>query len=379
MGNFRVARLFGIPLELHWAFVLVPLLGAFYLQPDFSQWGSLRLWVLVLVVLLILFGCVLLHELGHALMARRFGVATKKIVLLPIGGLAMLERLPRKAGQEFWVAFAGPLVNLALAGMTLPYFIAVGAEHRLQLGRYLRYLIWPESNSFYFGLSSLDQFVLGFAALNLLIGLTNLLPAFPLDGGRMLRSLLALRLPRPQATRLAAWISQGAVILLLAWAAYHRSIDPFILFVFIFIVLSARQESRYASALIKLQGHSVRSIAQPLSTAFSIKQTLGDVFAQLAKNQRYAVIINDLGQPHGYIDLDQFRTFSSTTPLATLVKTDFITSEADDSLTEVYQEMQDQQVYVSIVTDSGQFTSWLDSGMIGQMLLAPAVAKKSTR
>ena len=145
-----------------------------------------------LTLIVLLFGCVLLHEFGHALTARRFGIATRYITLLPIGGLALLESMPRDPRQEIVVALAGPAVNLVIAA-----------------GAWLAMRLAGESGVLFslpFGQGLLPTLL----AANLMLAVFNLLPAFPMDGGRVLRAALSLRMDRLRATRTAAADRPGA-------------------------------------------------------------------------------------------------------------------------------------------------------------------------
>lgn len=168
-------------------------------------------WTLASVAALFL--CVLLHEMGHALTARRYGVNTQKILLLPIGGLAMLDRLPDKPRQEIWVAAAGPLANLALAFVLLPVILLMPGNN---LETILGYWLYPKGNYFIHDASRVEYLLVGLVALNVLVALFNLIPAFPMDGGRIFRALLATRWSRLQATTIAVRTGQAIAIVLVA-------------------------------------------------------------------------------------------------------------------------------------------------------------------
>ena len=169
--------------------------------------GASIVGILVNVAFLLsLFTCVLLHEFGHALTARRYGVKTRDIILSPIGGIARLNKLPEKPFQEFLVAIAGPLVNIVIAILLMPYFLLYPVEgflHDLVTLSFLR--------------NGLTQFVPGLIALNFLLAGFNLLPAFPMDGGRILRSLLATFMNRVQATRIAGILGQVFAVFFILW------------------------------------------------------------------------------------------------------------------------------------------------------------------
>ncbi|WP_243664001.1 site-2 protease family protein [Rhodothermus marinus] len=192
-GALRIGRIAGIDIFLHWTFgLLIAGIFAFYLLHGVGVQAALAGVVLVLVV----FGCVVLHELGHALMARRFGVPTRDITLYPIGGVARLQRIPEEPIQEFWIAVAGPAVNLVIATVLALVLWGVGGSFDPNA------LVQPRLH-----------FLTSLMWINLLLVGFNMLPAFPMDGGRVLRALLALRMNYVRATQIAASIGQGMAVL----------------------------------------------------------------------------------------------------------------------------------------------------------------------
>src|SRR5882672_11660056 len=190
--SFRIARIAGIPIQCHVTFLL---LVAWIAISGGLFTGQPRAALAAVVLLLVVFTCVVLHELGHALAARRYGIATRDITLLPIGGLARLERMPERPTQELVVALAGPAVNVALA-------LAAGIAIQL------RGLDRPFLQLLLQGAMLEGDLLVSVFVINVWMLLFNLIPAFPMDGGRVLRALLATRMPYARATRIASNVGQ---------------------------------------------------------------------------------------------------------------------------------------------------------------------------
>jgi Zn-dependent protease len=207
--SWKLGRVAGIDLFLHptFLFVLIPVLT-----------GGLSPLSLVA-----LFGCVVLHELGHALMARRFGIETLDITLYPIGGVARLQRMPRAPGAELLIALAGPAVNFAIVGALM------GLE-LLGPG-----VMEPDT--------SIGAFVAGLMLVNLVLGLFNLIPAFPMDGGRVLRALLTGWVGRVRATTIAATIGRTLALLFGVYSLSRFDLLPAALAAFIYLAAGAEESS----------------------------------------------------------------------------------------------------------------------------------------
>jgi Zn-dependent protease/CBS domain-containing protein len=229
-GTLGIIRILGVPVRFHFTFVLL-LIFLLFIGVGERQSGAVTV-----VYVLALFGSVLLHELGHALVARRYGIATHDITMYPIGGIARLER-PPKAREEFWIAIAGPLVNALIAAAIIGWLAAKGGFVSLELLR------TPTD-------ANLAQRI---AFGNLTLFLFNLLPAYPMDGGRILRSILALWKPEDEATRMAASAGQFlAAMMALAGLLWGNFM---LVFIGLFVWLGAAQEGAAARGRMLTSGY----------------------------------------------------------------------------------------------------------------------------
>jgi Zn-dependent protease/CBS domain-containing protein len=231
-GSVGTIKLFGVPVRLHFTFILL-LVFLIFIGIGERQSGAMTA-----VYVVALFASVLLHELGHALVARRFGIRTIEIVMFPIGGVSRPERQP-KASEELWVALAGPLVNIAIAGAILAWV-------SLHTGIVILNELRQPSDA-----NLLQRIAYG----NLLLGLFNLLPAYPMDGGRVLRAFLALHRSYEEATRIASGAGQSLAILM--GLAGLLSGNFLLVFVALFVYLGAAQEGAAARGRMFTSGYPV--------------------------------------------------------------------------------------------------------------------------
>jgi Zn-dependent protease len=228
--SWKIGRVAGIGIYVHATFLL---LLAWVAYTYWRTGQSLLATLEGLGFLLALFGCIVLHELGHALIARRFGIQTRDITLLPIGGLARLERMPDEPLQELWVALAGPAVNVAIAAVLLAWQIAAA----------------PLEPLVSFTLTG-GRFVAQLLAVNIFLVLFNMLPAFPMDGGRVLRALLATQLDYLRATQIAATVGQGFAFLFGFLGLFYLPL----LLIAIFVWIGTAQEAGMTQVKVALGG-----------------------------------------------------------------------------------------------------------------------------
>lgn len=239
--SFDFGRIAGIRVSVHWTFLI--LLGWIFMA-SYQVNEDLLQALTGVGFILVLFLCVTLHEFGHALMARHFGILTRSITLLPIGGLARLERFPDSPKQEFLIAFAGPLVNLFIA-----FLIFLG----LSLFNGIPSFEGAEDLTEFSG----SGFWLGLLLANLILAFFNLIPAFPMDGGRVLRALLLYRFSRVRATRIAASLGQ---VLALGFVFLGFYINIFLVIIGIFIFLGAGAEAEFEMTRSLLYGFTIRDV-----------------------------------------------------------------------------------------------------------------------
>ncbi len=276
--SIPVGKLFGVRVFIHFTFLLLLAFIAFVYWQDTRDAASVAMSV---GFILLLFGCVLLHELGHALMARRFGVKTRDITLLPIGGVARLERMPEKPMQEFWVALAGPAVNVVIAGILFVWLSLRGD--------------WSAPGELTMTKGSIPERLM---LVNVALVLFNLLPAFPMDGGRVLRALLATVLGRRKATAIAANIGQGMAIL---FGLVGFLYNPFLVFIAIFVFLGAQAEAGLVEMQSAMEGLHVRDAMmtryRTLPTRGSLDMAVAELIA--GSQQDFPVVEGD--QPVGIL------------------------------------------------------------------------------
>ncbi len=221
--SVKIGSIAGTAIRIHITFLLF-LIWIF--AAGWASGGAEAAWNSLLFMVL-LFACVLAHEFGHIFTARAFGVATPDVTLLPIGGVARLERIPEKPSEEFLIAIAGPLVNVAIAVVLM----AVTSTHLSA-----QHLAMMESAN----VSMVDRL----AEVNLFLAVFNMIPAFPMDGGRVLRALLATRLGHLRATEVAATIGQWTAFALGFIGLFY---NPLLIFIAIFVYLAAASEAQVVS------------------------------------------------------------------------------------------------------------------------------------
>ena len=257
--SLRVARVSGIDIRIHVTFLLIVFWGAL----EFGRREGLRGALFGVLMVCSLFTCVVLHELGHSLVAQRFGVRVREILLLPIGGVARLLREPQKAWQELLIAVAGPAVNVLIA-VALVVLVLVAFPPGY-LGTLFAGPKAPETS-----LGSLIGWLL---AGNIGLAVFNMIPALPMDGGRVLRSALAMVIGRPRATNIAGFIGQVLAAGLVAIGLMKS--QPILALIGAFVFLGATQERMGVQASSALGGLRAGDVCAPNASQLSPGDSLG--------------------------------------------------------------------------------------------------------
>jgi len=276
--SWRVGKIAGIDLKIHLTFVLILL---WYGISTYMSGGSLTAALSNVLLILALFFSVVLHEFGHALTARLFGIATRDIILLPIGGIARLESMPEDPKEELLVSIAGPAVNAVIAGGLFTGLLLSGFFNPP--------LIMAEM---------LTNFWLQLMFANIILVLFNMIPAFPMDGGRVLRSILAMFMDHLKATRIAANIGRG-LALVMGIAGFF--VNPWLILTAAFVWFGAGAEAQAVEVKVGLKGLLVRDAMvshfyqaeanQPLSDVLQLAMSTGQQHIPVLSNGNFLGII----------------------------------------------------------------------------------------
>lgn len=357
--SFPIARVAGSEIRIHLTFFLLLLwIGIAYFQE-----GGASAAVEGVAFIIAVFACVVLHELGHAIAARRYGINTPKITLLPIGGVAQLERMPEKPMEEVVVAIAGPLVNVAIAAVLV-----------LILGAYPDVTALSEIENPSFG------FLSRLAVINIALVLFNLIPAFPMDGGRVLRALLAMRFSRVRATEIAATV--GQVMSFVFGFLGLLTGNVLLIFVAIFVYIAATSEAQATTFQAVAARVSVREGMITHYDALGPASTLGDAAdALLRTTQHEFPVIDGGGNLRGVLTrsglVAGLQERGRDAPVHEVMTRDIPTVLETAMLDLAFKALQGGQAPAVGVTDrQGRLVGYVTSENIGELMLVSEAAQR---
>lgn len=349
-GSVGSVRLLGVPIRLHFTFVLLLIFLVVIGLGGNQSPASYTLFVLALIA------SVLLHELGHALVSSHYRIRTLEIVMYPIGGVARLER-PAKPWEEFWIAVAGPAVNLAIAGVIFAILYSQNRSFNLFA------LTQPSSDNL------ADRIALG----NLILAGFNLLPAFPMDGGRMLRAILSSLKSEYEATRIATWSGR---MLAISMGLYGFIYMPMLAFVAFFIYLGAANEGAASRGRSLTQGIPVRAAMMTQFRTLSHGATVRDAANLMlsTSQQDFPIVHGDqvIGLLARNAVLRGMAHDGANSYVAGFMQREFPSVPPDQDLAEVLPLMAHSGACVLVMQD-GRLLGLLSSDNLSQFLLLRSV------
>lgn len=359
--SLKLGRVAGIGVFVHWTFFIL-LAWIAYIHIAAGEDTAMVLTGVGFVIAL--FACVVLHELGHALTARHYGVSTRDITLLPIGGVARLESIPEQPMQEFWIAVAGPAVNVVIAAILFAILVAGGQSPQvtgvaLGDGTFLTNLLW----------------------VNIVLVLFNMLPAFPMDGGRVLRALLATQMPRVKATHIASKVGQFMAILM--GFAGVMSGNWILLFIAMFVYLGAQAEARAVEIRSILKGHRVRDAMIRQFLTLTAQNTIRDAATESAASHQKDFPVLQAGKIAGivfYNDLVKaLNEGQAEQHVGEIMRRDCLVLDQNDPLDRALDRMNACGCRTLLVRDGAQLVGIISEEHLGQwMMLQSSVRERDS-
>jgi len=358
--SLRFVTILGIDVRIHSTFVL---LLAWIAWSHYRATQSVVAAVSGVVSVVLVFTSVLLHEYGHALVARRYGIPTKDITLLPIGGVARLERMPEEPRGELAVSIAGPAVNACLA---LTFFAAIRIVGRLDLPAHP---LMP-------GTSLLEQLMW----INVTLAVFNLVPAFPMDGGRVLRAVLAMKMGHPAATQVAATLGQGIALLAAIAGVFW---NPVLLFVALFVWLGAAEEGKSNLLALAMEGIAVQDAmvrdvpvvapTDPLETALALLLAGYEQDMPVVGGKTVVGVLTRQGIVRA------LSSHGPEVPIGEVMDTKFETAHPGELLSTAHRRMRQHECSsLPVVKYGGGVVGMLTTEAVGQHLVARAQERDAT-
>jgi len=357
--SVNIGSIAGTAIRIHFTFLLFL---AWLFVAGWASGGPAAAWGGLLFMVL-LFACVLAHEFGHIFTARAFGVPTPDVTLLPIGGVARLARIPEKPSEEFLIAIAGPLVNVAIAaGLVL-------AGAHLNLAQ----LATMESTR----ISLIDRL----AEVNLFLAVFNMIPAFPMDGGRVLRALLAIKLGHVRATEIAAAIGQ-----LVAFGLGFLGLfgNPLLIFIAVFVYLAASSEAHLVAVRAMTRDVPVSAAMMTEFATLKPEEHIDAAIETLLRtSQSEFPVVDDGHRLVGLLDRDgmirALKTLGPNARVAQAMATDVPTVGARSRLEDAFRILQEKSApAVGVVDVAGRLVGLITSETVSEMLMVQNAMPRGT-
>ena len=358
-ANLNLGKYFGTEIQIHWTFFLliVWIIFSEIINRGAFDYGLLDKILFNFELVIAIMICVFLHEMGHLLAAKKFGIKTERIVILPIGGISTQHKTSESPKEEFLITLAGPLVNIIIA-IILYFAIPVREYVRFDFGQFLTAM-----NDF-----SLQTFLFYVFIANVVLVLFNLIPAFPLDGGRLLRAFLDVKLDRERATTIATTIGH---IIAIALIVFGLSVSPILVLMGIFLFIGGYSENRSVHQLGILKGFKVRDAMLKNITTFHPDDTMEDIVKVIIAGSETNFIVEKDKTIVGLLYHNEIIQNSEkrTLQVKDLMVTTFKSVKIDDKLSVAYALMQDESHPFFPVLEKGKLIGAIDFANLNEFML----------
>ena len=358
--SLNLGRPFGIKVAIHWTFLL---LIAWVVIVALQQGSNFQQVIMSVIFILALFVCVTLHEFGHSLAARRYGIETKSITLLPIGGMANIKGMPEKPKEEIIVTLSGLVVNVVIAGIIWGIIATTGGM----------------SMDTKFEKITAENFFVLLMVTNLFIVAFNLIPAFPMDGGRSLRAALSLKMNRRKATRAASVTGQFFGVVFTIGGLF---VNPFLVIIGIFVFLGARAEYEQEKYKYALGGYKVSDVMMHDYSTFKKSATLKEVVKTLLDSQEEGFIITEDGdEVAGTLTKDHIISglskFGESGKVEDAMNETFESLDPELPLQKALEKMQFNKYKFLPVTENGKLKGVVDLNNIQEFVMVKSALKEA--
>ncbi|WP_028981974.1 site-2 protease family protein [Sporocytophaga myxococcoides] len=354
--SLYIGKFAGTKVLIHWTFLLLLLWIGF---SAYRQGATTPEILLTVSFILTVFICVLLHEFGHALTAKKFGIATKKITLLPIGGLASIERIPEDPKKELWITLAGPMVNVIIA---LVLYLILGDK-----------VIPTEDRT---NIISANTFFQSLFWINVTLVIFNIIPAFPMDGGRILRALLAIKIGRFRATKIASRLGQFVAVGFFFLGLFY---SPLLMFIAAFIFFGAYAENMSVQQMEFLRGHVVKEAMMKHFITINPQTTIKEAADKLLEGWDHNFIITENSEIQGIIKRESLfsslRSYNPLAPVKDIMKTTFRTFDEHDQISKIYHFVQEDPKGYFPVLNNGVLTGVINLDNLNEFVMIQSALK----
>lgn len=362
--SVKIAKIAGIEVRVHLTFLLL-LAWVGYL---YHKLGGPPAAAAGIVFVLLVFLCVVLHEFGHAMAARAFGIRTPDITLLPIGGVARLQRMPDEPWQELVVALAGPAVNVVIASVLFALLPAMGPEELLAIVADPVGPVLPKV-----------------AVVNVVLVVFNMIPAFPMDGGRVLRSLLAMVAGHARATMVAARVGQVLAFGFGILGLFSSPPNPILILIAVFVYFGASQENAMAQLKDATAGLRVADAMVTEMATLSERDTIDHAIEALLRTSQHEFpVLDDAGRVLGILTREPMiralRDTGPETPVARVMRACRQTAHPQDRFDGAFRLMQESGCpALPVVDGTGRLVGLVTPENVGELMMVRSILRDGER